>query len=86
MLSSDDYALKRLQLDYDNIRVYLAVFSLMLELASRNQAQANPGSSWSTEVDNTAGSEPQLKEDCPDADMSFDQTSEEDAFAPSPEA
>jgi hypothetical protein len=85
MLSSD-YDNLRLQLDYANIQVKLAVLSLWLELDSREQAQANPGESWSSELQNTADSEPQqeIEEDCSQPDMSYDQTSEEEALAPSP--
>jgi hypothetical protein len=85
MLSLDRY---RTQADLDcaNLQVKIAVLTLWIELYSRAQAQANPGKSWSSEVQNTAGSEPQqeITEDAPHADKSFDQTSGDETLAPSP--
>jgi hypothetical protein len=85
MLQSD-YDRIRLQLDYDNIQIQLAILGLLIELDSQKRAQANPGENWSIDVQDTADSAPQqeIKEDCPDLDMSFEQTSEEEALAPSP--
>jgi hypothetical protein len=86
MSSSIDDALERLQIESRNIQLQVAILGLMIELDSRKRAQANPDSSCSSDVENIADSEPQqeIDEGCSDVDISCDQTSEEEALAPSP--
>jgi hypothetical protein len=79
MNSSIDSIFDRLQSAYNNIQLQVAILGLMIELDSRERAQANPDSICSSDVENTTDGEPQqeIEEDCPDVDISCDQTSEE---------
>jgi hypothetical protein len=79
MNSSIDSIFDRLQSAYNDMQLQVAILGLMIELDSRKRVQANPDSSCSSDVENTTDSEPQqeIEEDCPDVDISCDQTSEE---------
>jgi hypothetical protein len=59
MSSSINDAFDRLQSAYHDIQLKVAILGLMIELDSRKRVQANPDSSCSSDVENTADREPQ---------------------------